>query len=223
MTPRVDASVPVVALGGHHGVLGIARSLGRLGIPVLAVHGDPRAPALSSRYLRRVVEWSFARHSAEESVDRLLALAEEVGGRPVLIPTTDDLALLVAEHGDALAAAYRFPHVPPKLVRALSDKRELFFLARRLGIPTPETVFPLRRAEVEAFAREAVFPVMLKGIDGQRLFRRTGRKMEIVADAERLLRAYDEMEDPAAPNLMLQEYVPGGDDTIWMFNGYFDE
>ena len=30
------------------------------------------------------------------------------------------------------------------------------------------------------------------------------------------------MEDPADPNLMLQEYIPGGDDSIWMFNGYFD-
>src|SRR5207248_9926596 len=35
--------------------------------------------------------------------------------------------------------------------------------------------------------------------------------------------AYARMEDPAAPNLMLQEYIPGADDTIWMFNGYFDE
>src|SRR5439155_2952849 len=24
------------------------------------------------------------------------------------------------------------------------------------------------------------------------------------------------------PNLILQEYIPGGDDTVWMFNGYFN-
>src|SRR5438128_12287559 len=30
------------------------------------------------------------------------------------------------------------------------------------------------------------------------------------------------MESPLEPNVMLQEYVPGRPDTIWMFNGYFD-
>jgi predicted ATP-grasp superfamily ATP-dependent carboligase len=30
------------------------------------------------------------------------------------------------------------------------------------------------------------------------------------------------MEDPEMPNLMLQEYIPGDDDQIYIFNGYFD-
>src|SRR5262249_39504402 len=64
--------------------------------------------------------------------------------------------------------------------------------------------------------------VMLKGIDGQRLQRRCGERMFIVRDADELLARYDALEDPAAPNLMLQGYIPGGDDTVWMWNGYFD-
>jgi predicted ATP-grasp superfamily ATP-dependent carboligase len=30
------------------------------------------------------------------------------------------------------------------------------------------------------------------------------------------------METPEAPNLMLQEYIPGGSEMVWMFDGYFD-
>src|SRR5262249_49454806 len=41
-------------------------------------------------------------------------------------------------------------------------------------------------------------------------------------DAASLLAKYDALEDPDEANLMLQEYIPGGDDTVWMFNGYFD-
>jgi predicted ATP-grasp superfamily ATP-dependent carboligase/peptidoglycan/xylan/chitin deacetylase (PgdA/CDA1 family) len=98
----------------------------------------------------------------------------------------------------------------------------LYFLAQRLGIPTAEASFPASRADVEAWLRDAAFPVMLKGIDGTRLQARTGKKMVIVHDAAELLSWYDRLEEPAAPNLMLQEYIPGGDDTIWMFNGYFN-
>jgi len=31
------------------------------------------------------------------------------------------------------------------------------------------------------------------------------------------------METRDAPNLMLQQYIPGGPENVWMFNGYFDE
>ena len=52
---------------------------------------------------------------------------------------------------------------------------------------------------------------------------RTGLLMVIVQGSDELLRLYREMEDPADPNLMLQEYIPGGERDVWMFNGYFDE
>jgi predicted ATP-grasp superfamily ATP-dependent carboligase len=63
---------------------------------------------------------------------------------------------------------------------------------------------------------------MLKASDGLRLQARTGKKMVIVRSAAELFAQYQALEDPDQPNLMLQEYIPGGDDTIWMFNGYFD-
>src|SRR2546430_17218802 len=47
--------------------------------------------------------------------------------------------------------------------------------------------------------------------------------MVIVRSPSELLERYDRMEDPESPNLMLQEYIPGGDDCVWMFNGYFNE
>ena len=37
-----------------------------------------------------------------------------------------------------------------------------------------------------------------------------------------MLAAFDRMGAPGQPNTMLQEYVPGGADSVWMFNGYFD-
>jgi len=36
----------------------------------------------------------------------------------------------------------------------------------------------------------------------------------VVHNERELLEAYDSMEDPRDPNLMLQEYIPGGDDTV---------
>jgi predicted ATP-grasp superfamily ATP-dependent carboligase len=220
--PVIDPATPVLALKAHHGTLGIARSLGRLGVPVHVVHSDPTHPAVCSRYVASAHRWDFSRAAAERTIERLLDLGKGLGAGTVLIPTSDDTAELVAEHAGVLRETFRFQANPPELVQALSNKRSLHALAMRHGIPTAETTFPQSLDDVRRFARDAVFPVMLKASDGLRLQARTGKKMVIVRSADELLEQYQRLEDPAAPNLMLQEYIPGDDDTIWMFNGYFD-
>jgi predicted ATP-grasp superfamily ATP-dependent carboligase len=63
---------------------------------------------------------------------------------------------------------------------------------------------------------------MIKGIRGDLLQLRTGTRMVIARSREELLAMYRELEDPTSPNLMMQEYIPGGDDEVYIFNGYFD-
>jgi predicted ATP-grasp superfamily ATP-dependent carboligase len=207
----------------HHGALGVMRSLGRLGVRVYGVDADRSAVACRSRYCRGAFVWDIEAQPARASVDFLKAAARRIGGRPVLLATNDETALFVAENRCRLRAAFVFPDNPLALVRSLYNKREMYFLARRYGIPTAETSFPECRSDVVEFLKTAQFPVMLKASDNIAVSRRAGKKMVIARSPEDLLAHYDAMEDPSNPTMMLQEYIPGGDDSVWMFNGYFDE
>ena len=219
----IDTETPVLVLGAqHYGCLGIIRSLGRLGVAVDTVEPDAGRPEAHSRYLRRRFAFDLQRATPEESVDRLLEIGRQIGRRAVLIPTWDQMSVLVSDHADALAEHFVFPHQPPQLAEALTDKRTMVDLARAHGVPTPDVTVPRDIEDIRRYVREGTFPVMLKGIDGNRLQRRTGRKMVIVEDSADLVRLYQEMEDPDDPNLMLQEYIPGQERDVWMFNGYFD-
>jgi D-aspartate ligase len=229
---RIDTTTPVVVLcPGYHGH-GVARSLGRLGVRVYGVHQDHVSPAARSRYWHENEYWDFSRTPEQQSVDWLVQLGRRVGGRPALIPTDDDSCLFVADHAAALGEVFRFPAQPSGLARALSSKKTMYALCREHGVPVAETRFPQSRAEVEAFAASAHFPIMVKGIDTLALQRRTGYKMLLAHDAAELLRHYDTLEDPRVaaggdeadlvPSVMLQEYLPGGSRTLWMFDGYFD-
>jgi D-aspartate ligase len=220
---RIDKDTPVVVLRlDHWGALGVMRSLGRLGVPVYGVDRRRWAPALVSRWARGGFVWDLDAEPPQRSVARLLQIAAAIGGRPLLVPSNDETALFVAANADALRPAFRFQDNPHALVEGLYNKRSMYEHARALDIPTAETRFPRCREDVVAFAAEARFPVMLKGSDGIALARRSGEKMVIVHDAEELLAEYDRLEDASAPDLMLQEYIPGGEDAQWMFNGYFD-
>lgn len=223
MTRTVDASTPVVVLApGFHGH-GIARSLGRLGVPVFAVHGSRHSPAALSRYSRENFELNLNACRSEEGVRWLLELGQRIGDRPILIPTDDTSCLFVADHASALETAFSFPNPPLGLARKLSDKKGMYYLCREHSIPTPEALFPESRSEVEAFAESALFPVMLKGIHTMAFKERTGVKMVLTEDARALLDCYDKIETPGLRSVMVQEYIPGGSEAVWMFDGYFDE
>jgi len=220
----IDTSTPVLVLSAqNYGCLGIIRSLGRLGIDVQAVDADRARPAAHSRYLRRRHVFDMALAAPEATVEYLLDVGRRIGRPSVLIPTWDQTSLMVSDYQDVLSEYFLFPRQPPGLAKALADKKEMSFLAKTHSVPTPDVTFPTSLDEVARYAAEATFPVMLKAIDGDRLKQRTGLKMVIVERPEDLVRLYREMEDPGAPNLMLQEYIPGDARDVWMFNGYFDE
>jgi D-aspartate ligase len=216
---ELDTSVPVVLIWPS---IGVIRSLGRLGVPVFCIDPYGKAPATASRYCRETFVWDLRIADPARSVAFLGSVAEHVGGHPILLAADDCSAIFVAEHARELKQWYRIQHPTPELAEALSNKESMFHLCREHGVPTPAAFFPKTRAAVEAMLDEIEFPIMLKGIDTQLQERRTGKRMVLVRGKSELLAAYDELEHPDEPNLMLQEYVPGGTDAIWMFNGYFD-
>jgi D-aspartate ligase len=219
-----DTSLPVLLLQmQHHGALGAMRSLGRLGVPMYGVHPTRRPVASFSKYCRKVFALDLDETPAEESVDCLRDIARGIGSKPLLMATNDESALFVARNASQLQDRFLFPTNPIQVVWSLYNKKDMYLLAKRLSVPTPETVFPESQKDVLEFCERARFPVMLKASDNIRTSRRAGKKMVIARSKGELIGQYHAMEDGFHPSLMLQEYIPGGDDSVWMLNGYFDE
>ncbi len=218
-----DTSSPVVVLYCKLGALGIMRSLGKKGIAVHGVDGERHAPGLRSRYCDRKVYLDLADSNSEEYLLSLLALGRSLPKKAVLFWTTDETAVFCARYAEQLRDYYLFPQNSPALIDQIQDKEGMYHLALKHGVPTPRTEFPRCPADVERYLPEARFPIMLKGIIGNRLLARTGKKMVLVHNPEELMENYHKLEDPEEPNLMLQEGIPGDDDQVWIFNGYFDE
>lgn len=221
MSPETAAPV-LVLNSGHHGGLGVVRSLGRMGVPVHTVDAEAKAPTAYSRYCRSHLRWDFDAAPPAESIDFLIDAAERLGKRPILIPTSDTTALFSARHATRLQQRFVFPDQQESTASSLADKASLFGIAKAHGIPTPETFFPQSKEDLDRFLVDARFPLMLKAIN-YGLLRDPGIAPKcIVGDRGELLTCYRRMQDSQRPNLVIQEYIPGGDDCIWMFNGYFD-
>jgi predicted ATP-grasp superfamily ATP-dependent carboligase len=218
-----NTDTPVLALGCSFAGIGVMRSLGSQGVAVYGVEDDPDSPALGSRYCcRHWIHELDVRHP-ERFLEFLMDISTEIGKRAVLIPTSDALSIFVADHRDALREKFLFSDNDPDLVRGLASKRQMLEIAARCEVPAPKSEFPQNIDDVRRFAGETLFPVMVKGIRGDLLQARTGARMVIAHSQDELLQMYKDLEDPDSPNLMLQEYIPGGDDEVYIFNGYFNK
>jgi D-aspartate ligase len=211
----------------HYGGLGVIRSLGRVGIPVYAVHEGRLAPPATSKYLSGGFVWETAGDAANDPgrlLDCLATLAERIGGPAILVPTDDAAAIFVAERGRALEDRFRFPRPPAGLPRALASKRGLYQLCQQLGIPCPKAVLPSSRPDVEAFCADATFPVVVKGAEPWLLPKGAGvRSTTIARSADELLDLYRRVEGHAATGLLLQEHIPPEAGEDWFFHGYCDQ
>ena len=218
----MDVSTPVVVLGTGIGPLAIMRSLGSLGVAVYGLGAKSESPAMMSRYCRGKYRRTFKEEHSDEFLNYILDIGDKLGGNSILIPTSDIYSVFAVENLESLRKYYRFPANNLALVRTLVSKRTMHELAIKHEVPTAQTQFPQNFSDVQGISEQIAFPVMLKGIDGHRLKRLTGKKMVVVRTPDELMSQYQQLEDPDTPNLMIQELIPGADDQVYIFNGYFD-
>jgi predicted ATP-grasp superfamily ATP-dependent carboligase len=189
-------------------------------VPVYTVDSNRWEPAFSSRYCRGRFILNTGTLPAEQSIASLLEIGQKLGGRPILIPTTDPAAIWVAEHAPVLQERFRFPQLDVSMVRMLCDKGRMQELARANSVPTAKSMVPQSKKDVEQFLDTAAFPVMVKAIDADRFRQRTGGTKFLVHTPHDLLALYEKAQDREESNLLIQEFIPGED---WMFDGYFDQ
>lgn len=216
-----------------YGTLAAARDLGSRGVPVTLASDALIAPARWSRHVSRTVRCPPTRQA-----ERLLAWLLEFGEREpghVLYPTSDDLALIVAAHREALAPRFRLFAPPADGLARLLDKARLPAEARAAGLDAPETRWARDEGDVERAAREMRFPLLLKPRAQLMLtYRGRSRKGTRVDRPADLLPRWREMCQEISFDAMVASRIPGSElpiiqeahpvlERIYTVDGFVDE
>ena len=149
-----------VVLGGAHGSLEIARSLGRRGIPVWLITSDNPLAGLS-RYVARSMSWPGSR---EDGAARYLI---ELGRRHrldgwVLFAGSDEDLRFVAQNHDALGAVFTLTTPAWDKIRWTYDKHRMNVRAAELGIAVPRSLPVDDLADASAVLKAIGFPAVIK-------------------------------------------------------------
>jgi predicted ATP-grasp superfamily ATP-dependent carboligase len=98
----------------------------------------------------------------------------------------------------------------------------MYELCIKHDVPTPTCLFPASEADLSELSGQLAFPTVVKCINAGDTPPNAPRVV-IAEDHDAVVHAYRLMESPKGSNVMLQEYIPGTPESVWMFNGYFDE
>ena len=221
--PSLDTTLPALVLWVspfplQHGCLGIFRSLGRAGVPVYSVVANRDAPVARSRHVTgKILSSAEWRDSPAEFIDGIMDFGRRLGHRSLIVCTSDEMAVLVANHRHVLEEFFLVPNVAAGLPAELADKRTLHDLCRRHGVATPESVFVDSMDQLQSTAENLKPPVVVKStaLRGQPQSVENTTIVPTGADLLDLARTWTEPF-----RTLIQEYIPDEASEDWFVHGY---
>ena len=206
-------------IGGEHPGLGIARSLGRRGIPVCVID-DQHSISQFSRYVTRVVRVKDLRDE-QNTVDSVLEIGRRHGLEGwVLFPTRDETVAAFSRGRDRLAEFFRVTTPGWDIVRWAWDKKNTYIRAAELGIPVPYTCNPKTEEElVELYGR---LPLAIKPAVKENFFYATGAKAWRADTPEQLIDLFRKAKAQIKPEeILVQEIIPGNGQQQYSYCAFF--
>jgi predicted ATP-grasp superfamily ATP-dependent carboligase len=206
--------------------LGIARSLGARGIPVIGLSARRAVYGNFTRYAK-VRRCPDSREAPQELLQFLLGMAKEFPQGGILFPTRDDDVLFLDSFRAKLASHYTLllPETHP--LETCLNKWKTHQAALFAGIASPATWKIRSEDELRAILPEIAFPCVLKPVFAQH-WRRPGnwqlvgcRKAVGVASTQELLDEYRRIAR-AESQVLVQELIPGRDDRLWIAACYMN-
>lgn len=142
---------------------------------------------------------------------------------------SDAMLLLVSRNREVLGRYYRFLMPDAEMVEDLVGKLRFASLVERLNWPAPRSIVATADARAEDIVQRIGLPCVLKPDShigrfmSEVLQHEQDRPHKVlkVDTLEEFRVAYGRMQS-YCDSFIVQEYVPGGDDCLYSFHGYFD-
>ena len=195
-----------------------ARSLSAAGVEVHAVSFSKTAPIHFSRHFKQI-KLIGKKNDEKFLIDWLTAYAQKIGNMPVVIPTSDVHALMLAKHYEQLSIHCRLSTTSYEELWNIISKGALYASAERAGVDVIPSIHEPNLEQLKVWSESNPAPYFLKPfyekVDGCKL---TDKNL-ILQNREDLL-AYAAKHGTKA--LVIQRMINGGDGYIFDCYGLCD-
>ncbi|MES2018660.1 MAG: NAD-binding protein [Pseudomonadota bacterium] len=210
--------VPAVVVGGGLNALGIVRSLGQAGIPLIVVDNDPKSPAMRSRFGRKVCCTAL---EGDALLECLLNLARAQSARMMLFVTEEKSVIAVSEMRATLAPHFFLRMPRHERLMALMHKQGFQELAESVGAPVPRTVRLQSPADLP-LADQLTYPCVFKPSKKDYGYGALFKKAYKVSSPLEVAELYAKIH-PVLADMVVQEWIEGSDADVYFCLQYVGE
>jgi D-aspartate ligase len=212
---KPSAIVLSVAINGLATVRGIAEA----GIKVHAAIFTTKQAVYHSRRCE-IIDLSGLERNEPALIDWLIQYSRRLGHRPVVIPTTDAHALMLAKHQEQLKPYCRLFETRYNELQNIIHKNGLYQTAESAGVKAVPSIYEPNADEIEHWCQTHPGPYLLKpfhnGIKACAL-----RKKNFVLPDSQALQEYAARYGTRA--LIIQQLIKGGDGYVFDTYGFCDK
>jgi D-aspartate ligase len=217
--PSPNPTGVIVTGGITANALGIVRSFGRRGIPVVYLDSDQGSLARHSRYIDKRLTCNKTNDSRGDLISLLKDFAKRENRKMMIIPVGDEALLALSEHKDELEQ-FCVPVPRYETAQKLVNKKRFYLMLNEMHLPHPKTYFPEGLAELVAMGKTLAFPYIIKPAYSIPFQEEFGRKVFQVKSLQDLDRAADKLRDRNM-EVVIQEIIPGRE--LYAFFTYFNK
>lgn len=202
--------IPAVVVGDELNALGVVRSLGSAGVPVLKVTTNHSSLTARSRYGRTV---PVSETEGGALVTLLLGIAADFDEKPMLFVTEEKSVRTVSENRDRLLSGFRIRLPEHDRLMALMHKQGFQALAEATASPIPPIVQLCSEDDLTRLDG-LDYPCALKPSAKDYAYGARFAKAYVVQSADEAAQLYREIA-PVCSDLVVQQWIDGGDDDIY--------
>lgn len=200
--------------------LDTARILSGYKIPVVGIADDPGHYCCKTNSCKEIL---FADTSDGKLVDTLLSLARKLRGKPALFPCSDESVRIVSDNRERLGEFYNFVIPDADVLDLCMNKQNFYRYAMDNGLPIPATFFPSNKSDLEEIINKAAFPYIVKPVmRTPNWFRYFKNKVIKVMSPQELSDVFETCSG-AGENVIVQEWIKGGDSDLYSCIFYHDK
>jgi predicted ATP-grasp superfamily ATP-dependent carboligase len=170
--------------------LGVTRSLGRQGIPIMGMDFNPRNQGLHSKFVRPLICPDPIK-DPDGVLEVMIGSGRELGDKGVVFACSDLFMLFLSRNRSELSHYFDFMIPSERIVEGMVNKRLQYDEAIRLGIPTPELYFPRTLEEVREVAKGLTYPAFIKPYYSHLWQLKFGNKGFIIRGEADMLRRFE--------------------------------
>ncbi len=212
-------STPAVIVGFETNGLGVARALRRESIPSISLAGPGWTPSCASWSTKITMSSGW---NEDALVNDLIAIGRRLHARAPLLITKDEPVLWISANRAALGEYFEIVMPEHDTVLLLMDKLRFHSLATERGWPLPRSWLVNGRSELASILHDVTYPCILKpAVKNSEFRKKSPRKAFKAYDAPQLTEAYD-LVSSWEPEVVVQEWIDGGDDRVAFGLGYWN-